>query len=207
MPTRSNPIQHLTRRTALLAPMAALAAAGLPSFAFALTDAQAVKLIGNVVADINKIINSGKSEQAMIRDFEKLFDRYADVPIIAQIALGLPWRSASSNQRTRYVSAFRGYISRKYGKRFREFIGGKITVTGSRKVKSGYLVSSIANLKGSAPFALDWQVSDKSGKDKMFNLYIEGISLLATERTEVSAMLDQQRGDINGLISAISSAG
>jgi len=41
----------------------------------------------------------------------------------------------------------------------------------------------------------------------MFNLYIEGISLLATERTEVSAMLDQQRGDINGLISAISSAG
>ncbi|NOX40354.1 MAG: ABC transporter substrate-binding protein [Alphaproteobacteria bacterium] len=211
MPTRSNPpkhlARHLSRRTALLAPMAALAAAGLPNFAFALTDAQAVDLIGRVVADINSIINSGKSEAAMIRDFEALFNRYADVPIIARIALGVPWRTASSSQRSRYVSAFRGYISRKYGKRFREFIGGTITVTGSRKVKSGYLVSSIASLKGSAPFALDWQVSDKSGKDKMFNLYIEGISLLATERTEVAAMLDQQRGDINALIAAIKAAG
>ncbi len=207
MPTRSNPPKHLSRRAALLAPIAALAAAGLPSFAFALTNTEAVDLIGRVVADINKIISSGKSEAAMIRDFEDLFNRYADVPIIARIALGVPWRSASSSQRTRYVSAFRGYIARKYGKRFREFIGGSITVTGSRQVKSGYLVSSIANLKGSAPFALDWQVSDKSGKNKMFNLYIEGISLLATERTEVAAMLDQQRGNINGLINAITAAG
>ena len=61
-------------------------------------------------------------------------------------------------------------------------------------------MNSTANLPGSSPFALDWQVSDKSGASKMFNIYIEGISLLATERTEIGAMLDKRNGDLNRLI-------
>jgi len=172
--------------------------------AFALNSTQASNLIGRLVGEINLVINSGKSETAMFRDFEKVFVKYGDVPIIARSSLGVAWRGATSGQRSRYVKAFQGYLARKYGRRFREFIGGKIVVIGSKKVKSGYLVSSVAHLKGEAPFSLDWQVSDKSGRDKMFNMYIEGISLLATERTEIAAMLDKRHGNINKLIADLS---
>ena len=189
---------HISRRSVVLS-LAGLVAFA-PTMASALTEVQASQLIDKVVLDLNRIISSGKSEVGMYPDFERLFNTYADVPIIAQSALGVQWRSASSSQQSAYIAAFRTYMARKYGKRFREFIGGKITVTGLKKFTWGYLVNSTANLPGSSPFALDWQVSDKSGASKMFNIYIEGISLLATERTEIGAMLDKRNGDLNRLL-------
>ena len=189
---------HISRRSVVLS-LAGLVAFA-PTMASALTEVQASQLIDKVVLDLNRIISSGKSEVGMYPDFERLFNTYADVPIIAQSALGVQWRSASSSQQSAYIAAFRTYMARKYGKRFREFIGGNITVTGLKKFTWGYLVNSTANLPGSSPFALDWQVSDKSGASKMFNIYIEGISLLATERTEIGAMLDIRNGDLNRLI-------
>lgn len=174
--------------------------AGLSGPAFALNNQEASDLISRLVTDLNKIINSGKPEASMLKEFEKFFAVYGDVPIIARSSLGLPWRTASSSQKSRFVAAFRVYMAQKYGRRFREFIGAKIEVTGSKKVKSGFLVASRVKLSGSAPFAVDWQVSDKSGKSKMFNMYIEGISLLATERTEIASMLDKRNGDLDQLI-------
>ncbi len=194
----------ISRRHALAGGAAALLAAHFPTTGFALTNKQATDLIGKLVDDINVIINSGKTETAMYRDFGVVFAKYGDVPIIARSSLGVAWRSASASQQNRYVRAFQSYMSVKYGKRFREFIGGKIVVTGARKVKSGYLVSSVAHLTGEAPFSVDWQVSDKSGANKMFNLYIEGISLLATERTEIAAMLDKRKGNLDKLITDLS---
>lgn len=198
--------QTLTRRLMLGALAATFGAALLPGAALALNENEAGDLIGQMVGDLNSIINSGRSESAMYRDFEALFAKYADVPIIAQSALGASWRGASAGQRNSYVAAFRGYMARKYGKRFREFIGGNIIVTGTRKVKSGFLVSSVVKLSSGKPFEVEWQVSDKSGRDKMFNMYIEGISLLATERTEIGAMLDRRNGNLNQMIEDLKSA-
>ncbi|MCE8470313.1 ABC transporter substrate-binding protein, partial [Rhodovulum sulfidophilum] len=50
-------------------------------------------------------------------------------------------------------------------------------------------------------------VSDRSGKDKFFNIFIEGVNMLASERTEIGAMLDKRRGDIGALTRDLRSAG
>jgi phospholipid transport system substrate-binding protein len=177
-----------------------LTAAVLPLPALALTVEQAKALIDKAVADVNRIISSGKSENAMFSEFEKLFARYADVSTIARSALGVAARSASKSQLSGFTKAYQGYISRKYGRRFREFIGGKIEVQDARAIKSYYEVISTAYLQGEAPFDLRWHVSDKSGKNLFFNIIIEGVNLLATERTEIGALLDQRGGDVDRLI-------
>ena len=190
----------LTRR-AFAAGLAVTAAAlALPLPAQALTADQARSLVDKTVADINSIINSGKSEGAMLRDFEKLFTRYADVPTIARSVLGTAARSASKAQLSAYTKAFQGYISRKYGRRFREFIGGRIEVSDARALKSYFEVVSTAYMQGEAPFEVRWHVSDKSGKSLFFNIIIEGVNMLASERTEMGALLDQRGGDLDRLI-------
>ncbi|WP_136644927.1 phospholipid-binding protein MlaC [Tabrizicola sp. YIM 78059] len=194
----------LNRRTLTLGLASGLALAALPRQASALTIEQARGLVDKTVADINAIINSGKSESAMLREFEKLFARYADVPAIARSALGPAARQASQAQIAAFTKAFQGYISRKYGRRFREFIGGRIEVTGAKAVKSFYEVISTAYLKGEAPFEVRWHVSDRSGKSLFFNIIIEGVNMLASERTEIGAMLDQRRGDLDRLIADMS---
>ena len=196
--TMSGSLMMLSRRGFGLGLGAGAAALALP--AAALTVDQARTLIDSAVGDINRIINSGKSEKAMFPEFEKLFARYADVATIARSALGVAARSTSASDMKAFTKAFQIYISRKYGRRFREFIGGKIEVNDARPLKSYYEVISTAYLKGESPFEVRWHVSDKAGKSLFFNIIIEGVNMLASERTEIGAMLDKRKGDIGKLI-------
>ena len=195
---------NLSRRTLLAASAGWLCAGSLPAFALSADEARG--FITRLVADIDAVIATGKPEAAMIRDFEALFIRYADVNIMAQYALGVDGRRATSGQKRGFGKAFSGYISRKYGKRFREFIGGRIEIEGARKIKPGYEVRTTAYLKGEAPLEVIFLVSDKSGKGQFFNMFIEGVNLLLTERAEMGALLDRHGGNIDKLIQDVANA-
>lgn len=196
----------MTRRTfgATLAAGAAAAITARPAQALDLASAKA--LIDRAIGEVNKVINSGKSETAMYGDFERIFAKYADVGAIARSALGPSARSASAAQMKAFTAAYQGYISRKYGRRFREFIGGKIEVTDAKPLKSYFEVISIARLQGESPFDLRWHVSNKSGRDLFFNIIIEGVNMLASEREEIGAMLKKQKGDLDALVAALKTA-
>lgn len=196
---------QFSRRDILTALSAMPIALGATSL-LAASEASTRALVDKLVADVNKVIASGKSETAMFADFKRIFMVYSDLPTIAKYALGNDARSASKAQLNAFIEAFSDYISVKYGKRFREFIGGKIEVNGSRKVKSFYEVKTTAYLRGQAPFEVVFLVSDKSGKDLFFNMFIEGVNMLLTERTEIGAMMDRNRGDLDKTIADLKKA-
>lgn len=202
-PHCSNP----ARRTVLAGALGTAATVLLTGPARALTTDEAASLVTKVVNEINTLINSGRSLGQKQSGFEKIFARYADVPIIAQSALGPEARSASSAQMKAFTQAFQGYIARKYSRRFDEFRGTEIKVHSARPIKSFYEVKSTAYVKGSSPVEVVFLVSDRSGRDKFFNIFIEGVNMLANERTEIGAMLDKRRGNIDALISDLRSAG
>ncbi|MBI1217291.1 MAG: ABC transporter substrate-binding protein [Rhodobacteraceae bacterium] len=197
----------LTRRGLLAIALSGTALAALPGPAAALDLSTARSLIDRLVEEVNRIINSGESEQQMFVDFEAVFVKYSDVPIIARSALGVAARSASPAQMAAFTKAFQGYLSRKYGRRFREFIGGKIIVVDAHPLNENFEVVSVAKLQGQAPFDLRWWVSSKSGRDLFYNIIIEGVNMLATERTEIGAMLDQQHGNIDALVAQLKVSG
>ncbi|MDN3712335.1 ABC transporter substrate-binding protein [Paracoccus cavernae] len=164
-------------------------------------------MIQTSVDEVYTVINSGKPLPQMLAEFEVIFARYADVDVIARSALGPAARQVGAQEFAAYKTAFQGYIGRKYGKRFREFIGSKIEVQGAKAVKSFYAVNSVAYLNGRAPMQVEWHVSDKSGSVRYFNIIIEGINMLATERTEIAAMLARRKGDIAALTADLQQAG
>lgn len=186
------------KRRIFLASGAALAL--MPASAFALTTGEARVLVDKVVTDINQVIASGKSVSRMVRDFEGIFQRHADVAWIAGSALGPDARRMSASQRSQYVSAFTKYISGKYGRRFNEFKGGQIVVQNAKKEKNYFRVETLADLPGQAPFAVDFLVSNRTGKNLFFDLIVEGISLRLSEKSEIGAMLDKRGGDLDALI-------
>lgn len=204
MTISSIPMNNRPTRRFVLAGIGAVALAG-PAQA-SLTLDQARNLIDRAIADVNSVIASGKSEAAMFPDFERIFRTYADVPAIARSSLGPAARTATNAQMQAYTRAFSAYLSRKYGRRFREFVGGRIEVTGAQPLRSYFEVISVARLRGKAPFDLRWHVSDRGGRPLFFNLIIEGVNMLAAERTEIGAMLDRRRGNINALIEDLNRA-
>ena len=191
-----------SRRIFITTGIAALASAGLSTPVIALTTAQAERLIQKLVADINKVINSGRSENEMTREFVNIFDRYADVERIARFTLGADARAASAGQIRAYRKAFTGYISRKYGRRFREFIGGEIKVKSAKSVKSFFEVRAEALLSGERPFDVTFRVNNNG---LFADMLIEGISLARTEKTELGALLDCRNGNLEQLTRDLSS--
>lgn len=188
------------RRTFLtglgLAGLATLA----PVRASAMTQAEARTLISTVMNEVHAIINSARSEAQMLDDFEALFSRLGDIPVIARSVLGPPARSATQAQLNAFTEAFRSYMARKYGRQFRRFIGARADVTGARQVQGYWEVISTMTMRGEAPFEVRWHVSDRSGQHLFFNLIIEGVNLLAAERQEIGSMLERRGGNLDRMI-------
>lgn len=194
---------HMNRR-ALMVGAAALC---IPLPALALSEAQAQVYVQGIIDDVLVVINSNRAEADMLVRFEQVFTSYADIPIIARSVLGPPARTISSGQLNAFATAFGHYLSVKYGRQFREYRGSSITISRVRDAgNKGVLVGSQVRQPNQSPFELEWQVSDRSGRTKMINLIIEGISLLASEREEIRAKLAGHRGDVDALTVELRSA-
>jgi phospholipid transport system substrate-binding protein len=201
-------ITHFLSRRALLSGLAGVGlVSALPRAAYALTDAQATQLVDSVVRDINSVIATGKPLNAMISDFDRIFGRYADVSIIARSALGRDANRLSAGQMRAFTSAFQSYIARKYGKRFKEFTGGRIEVKSVQEVKSWHEVKGTMYLRGQSPFEVVFLVSSRSGRNLFFDLVIEGVSLRISERSEMGSLLDANGGNVDAMIAALRKMG
>ena len=162
---------------------------------------RATALVDTLSAELTRLMNSGRSGSQLYGEFERLLARYADMPAVAASVLGPPWRSASQGQRQGFVAAFQSYLARKYGAQFDEYRNARIEVTGAKDAgKAGVLVLTRVVRPGQQAIAVDWQISERSGQARVVNLVIEGVSMLATERAEVGAMLEASGGSIDGLI-------
>ncbi len=194
-----------TTRRALLGTGLGLAAlALLPLPARAQPEARAQALVAQLSAEALDLIRSGRPESQLYPEFERLLARYGDMPAVAQATLGPPWRSASDAQRRAYVASFQSYLARKYGQQFREFRQAEITIARVRDAgRAGVLVETVVRRPGQADVSVGWQVSEQSGAPRVVNIIIEGISMIATERAEIGAMLEAARGSIDGLIQTL----
>lgn len=207
MPVSSTPTSSDRRRVLALMAAATGAAMLRPAPASALTANGARALIQTAVDEVYAVINSGLPSASMYQKFAAVFARHADVDVIARSVLGPAARQVSGAQFAAYKDAFQGYMGRKYGKRFREFVGGRVEVGAARPLKSYYAVSAVAHLNGRAPMEIEWHVSDRSGRVKFFNIIIEGVNMLASERAEMAAMLARRKGDVAGLTADLQKAG
>ena len=196
---------YISRRSAIFSLAGSTALLGMP--AFALSKAEAEELINQLSNDVLSAINAQSSRDELFEKFEKIFATYADVFLIARKALGPAWRSANKTQRSAYVSAFRGYMARYYGKQFEEFIGAKIIIDKSRKTSGGYLVDSKIIFKDGSNYLAQWHVVDARGKFLMYNLFLEGVSVLSDVRIQIGSMLDKRGGSIDELTSYLLAEG
>tara|TARA_A100000164_G_C21624803_1_gene638307 strand:+ start:43 stop:672 length:630 start_codon:yes stop_codon:yes gene_type:complete len=150
----------------------------------------------SIISDLN--LNESEQKEKLVF----LFDKYVDVKIISRAVLGGAWRKASAEEKNKFTSAFKEYVSNKYGKQFSEFRGTKLKIQKSRDTgtKAGVLVSSYLTVPGRDSIKVIWQVSDGSGFIKLIDIKVEGVSMLSTERQEIRSKLKKASGSINKLI-------
>jgi phospholipid transport system substrate-binding protein len=155
------------------------------------------------IEDILQMIVDQPDASAAAARLLQIVERRASVQQVARFAAGRHWRAMSESERAEFTRAFSNYLAATYAQNFRRIEGSvddlrrQVRVRGTENAgDKGVVVRTEVLPPGAAPIAVDWLVSDRSGRIEVADLVVEGISMAITQREVVGAMLDARGGDV-----------
>jgi phospholipid transport system substrate-binding protein len=125
------------------------------------------------------------------------------MPLVARLVLGKYWRQANAQQQQAYVQLFEQLVIKTMATQLSNYGGETFEIVASRDAGERDTVVSTRILRpsGAAPFNVDWRVREDSGRFLIVDIVAEGISMVVSQRSEVTEIVSQ-RG-IDGLIAAM----
>jgi phospholipid transport system substrate-binding protein len=142
-----------------------------------------------VKADRSAIENDPALVDVLIAD---LVAPRVDFEIMSRVVLGQHWRTASPDQRVRFVEAFRGFLIRFYSSAIKEFVVAegipeqvdvKVVPLRAQPTGKSTRVKSQIIQKGRAPVEVSYGLYRRGDDDWRFvDLQVEGISLVINYR-------------------------
>jgi len=137
--------------------------------------------------------------------FTNLVMSAIDLNLISQFVLSKTWKSATDDQKERYISAFRKYFINSYANKLDQYSGEKIIVNGSEEAGKYVIVDTDIIREGTSTLKvnLKWRLLNKNDDIKIIDLNIEGISLVIAQREEFQSFLLNNDGDLEALIDKI----
>jgi phospholipid transport system substrate-binding protein len=147
----------------------------------------------------DKQLAAGDKQKALKLAEEKILP-HVDFGEATRLAVGRAWNEASPEQRKRLVSEFRNMLVRTYSNAISAYEGQTMKVLPVR-MKPDDTEATVRNQfvrGGGKPVAVDYQMRKADGGWKIYDISVEGVSLVLTYRSEFDAIVKQQ--GIDGLI-------
>ncbi len=164
--------------------------------------AKYIESLGNQA--LSTISDKNLSKDKKQATLEKLFKENLDFDWVAKFVMGRFWREATDDQKKRYVAAYTDFLTKNYTSRFSEYSSGSFKITNARDLEKGEAVVSMAiagNEKDAQPVLIDYKIRKSGGGFKVFDIIVEGVSLITSQRSEFSAVIN--KNGIDGLISQL----
>ena len=150
--------------------------------------AEFVRSLGNRV--LQTLSDKGLTQQDRTQRFYSMFMNSFDSDRISSFALGKYRRSVSPEEFEEYKSLFGKYMTGLYATKFAHYSGETFAVTNAEPVApGGSNVSAEIRRKQGEPVRIVFKV-DREGNDlKIYDVVIEGISLLFAKRQEITSVI------------------
>ena len=189
-------------RRLFLAAVAALLS--LPRLAQAAAPADAQKFIDDLgESTVKSLTNSSLSDAERDSRFRSLLESQFDLPGISKFVLARHWRGASDAERADFQRLFETLLVQAYAQKFAEYAGERFKVSSSLANDDGSItVNSLINRPNGDVVRLDWRVADAGGL-KISDLVVDGISLRTTYRSDVASVIQNNGGNVAGLLGAL----
>jgi phospholipid transport system substrate-binding protein len=185
----------------------ALIVFGLFAAAAARADAELAPdaLARSVTDEVLTIVRSDRElaagdPQRLVELVEAKVAPHFDFARMTQLAVGRNWRDTTAGQQKALTDEFRALLVRTYTTAFSQYRDQSVDY---RPFKMGagderVLVRSLIRQPGGPPLSVDYSMERRSGAWKVYDVKIEGISLVENYRSTFNAEI--QRGGIDGLI-------
>jgi len=144
-----------------------------------------------------KVLASGKADNAKQKSLEGLFVKSVNTDWIGRFVIGKHWRDMDKSQQTKYLKNYKAFLVKHYTSNFTEYADGtEFEVTRSKPLKKDqYMVSMDIKRPSGAPVKVDYRVRKKGGKYGIIDIVVEGVSLLNTQRSEFSSVIQRKGFD------------
>jgi len=198
--------EPIDRRTLLHGVQLALAALFLGGRgAQAAVSAEAAQaLIENVGVEVLAVLRDPALDNPQkFNRLVALLDGPIDLEIIARLILGRHWRSASEAQQAEYLELFRAFALDNLASRLHVYDGQDFEIVGAQAVNERDAVVATRVTGGSRPpLKVDWRVRERDDGDLVaIDVIVEGVSLIVTQRSEFSAVIE--RRGMDGLLAEL----
>jgi phospholipid transport system substrate-binding protein len=119
---------------------------------------------------------------------------HLDFRAMSKLALGKNWRSATEDQQNRFVDAFKDMLIRTYSKSLTEYAGQEIVFLPYRPPAEGKRTVTVQTQikQDSGPvIPIDYRLRIKDNIWKVYDIKIDGISLVTNYRNTFAADINQ----------------
>jgi phospholipid transport system substrate-binding protein len=162
------------------------------------------KVTDDVMASIksDKQLAAGDKRKALQLAEQKVLP-YIDFEEATRLAVGRAWSQATPEQKKRLVSEFRNMLVRTYSNAIEGYQGQTLKVLPSRgggkqDAKDETTVRTQFVRAGGQPLPIEFQMRKTDKGWKVYDIAVEGVSLVLTYRSEFDTVVKQE--GIDGLI-------
>lgn len=153
------------------------------------------KVANNALA----IIEAKADKTARQQKLERLFAENVNIPWVAKFVMGRHWRDATDAQKKRYLQEYERFVLHHYASRFTDYTSGSFSITGVRDDGDGEFTVNMslkdAANSNSEPVYVNYRVRKEGGKFHIFDVIVEGVSMITTQRSEFSSVIARRGTD------------
>jgi phospholipid transport system substrate-binding protein len=126
-----------------------------------------------------------------------LLDGPIDLNLVARLILGRHWRTASGAQQEEYLKLFRAFALDNLASRLHVYDGQDFEIVSAKAVNDSDAVVSTRVIGGDhAPLKVDWRIRERDDGDLVaIDVIVEGVSMIVTQRSEFSSVIERQGMD------------
>ena len=171
-------------------------------------ESEAASLVDQMIADLEAFLATDTGDvEARSAEIDRVLTSYFDMDSITRFSAGPYWRAADEAQRSEYGSLFREVLCGTIVRNFDKLNGLAYTAGGSSTKGDKFVIVSgtFTDTSGSRPpVAVNWRVLTREGKPpRVFDIEIENLSLLVTQKQENVAVVRKNKGQFIALIDAM----
>jgi len=159
----------------------------LPALPAAADPAAASKVVESLQNSIITAMKKGTqwSYEERFKALEPVVDSAYHFPAISQIVLGAQWKPLTPAQQKNFIAAFTALAVAQMADKFDSHSGQQFVVTARQPIRRGQvMIRTVMKRKSEDDIRFDYVLAPISGKWRIVNVVVDGVSDLAVKRAE-----------------------
>lgn len=145
----------------------------------------------NNVLDVlrNPALQGEGNKEVKQKKIEAIADQMFDYMVLSRLTLGRNWRKFSNNQRQEFVSLYRSILEKAYMDKILSYTDEKVVFDKETMLSEKKAEVQTRIITKSTEIPINYRMYLKNGQWKVYDVIIEGISLIKNYRTQFREIL------------------